>query len=181
MAHAGRYCGVIARLGPQASVIGQTPASVLRQFLSEHDEDSTGSAEIRELVDVTVGRNAAQRSTSVLRSYFKGLVDVVNREGNAVHSDVVRTSWVRLDRFRVDVFEEFQLTLTIRGFEHRNFRVVAIKSDRSIGPLAADRVTADNRKTEICEKSDCCFEVPNCNADVLKFDGHALKLPRPTA
>jgi hypothetical protein len=39
----------------------------------------------------------------------------------------------------------------------------------------ADRVTADDRKTEIREKSDCCFDVANSDTHILKFDGHALK------
>lgn len=116
----------------------------------------------------------------MLRSYLKGFVDVVNRESYAVHADVVRTGGTRLDRFRVDVFEEFQLTLAIRGLENRNFRVVAIKPDGSVGPFAADRVTAEDCQAEVGEKGDGCFDVPNRNTDVLKFDGHALKLPRRT-
>lgn len=58
--------------------------------------------------------------------------------------------------------------------------MVAIKSDGSLGPLAADRVTADDREPEVGEEGDCCFEVANGNTDVLKFDGNALKLPRRT-
>lgn len=92
-----------------------------------------------------------------------------------MHADVVGTSWVRFDRFGVDVFEELKSTMTIWGLEHRDIGVVAIKADGSVGPLAADRVTADDRKTEISEKGDCCFEVANGDTDVLKFDGHALK------
>ncbi|WP_236809494.1 hypothetical protein [Arthrobacter sp. FW305-BF8] len=53
--------------------------------------------------------------------------------------------------------------------------MVSIKSNGSIGPLAADRVPADDGKTEIGEKGDCCFHVANSDTNILKFDGHALK------
>jgi hypothetical protein len=154
--------------------------SVFLQFLGEHHEDSAGASEVREFVDVLIGRHTAQRMASVLRSYLEGLIDVVYREGHAVHADVVRTSRVRLDRFGMDVFEELKSTMTVWGLEHRNFGMVSIKSDGSVGPLPADRVTAHDRKTEIGEKGDCCFEVANGDTYVLKFDGHALKLPSRT-
>jgi hypothetical protein len=89
----------------------------------------------------------------VLCSYLEGLIDVVYREGHAVHANVVGTSRVRLDRFGMDVFEELESTMTIWGLEHRDVGVVSIKSNGSIGPLAADRVTADECKTEIGEKA----------------------------
>jgi hypothetical protein len=55
--------------------------------------------------------------------------------------------------------------------------VVAIKADGSVGPLAADRVTADDRETKVGEKRDRRFEVANGDADVLEFDGHGCMLP----
>jgi hypothetical protein len=111
----------------------------------------------------------------VLCSYLKGLIDVVYRKGHAVHADVVGTRWLRLDRLGVDVFEELKSTMAVGGLEHRDVGVVSVKSDGSIGPLAADGVTADDCKTEIREKSDCCFDVANSDTHILKFDGHALK------
>ncbi|MCY1216686.1 hypothetical protein D9M72_285700 [compost metagenome] len=116
----------------------------------------------------------------MLRSYLKGFVYVVDREGHAVHAYVVGTSWVRLDRFGMDVFEELKVTMTVGGPQHRNLGVVAIQPDGSIGPLAADRVAPDDREPKVGEKGDCCFEVANGDTDVLKFDGHALKLPKRT-
>lgn len=48
-----------AALKPRnTGLIGMTLVSVLLQLLGEHDQDSAGSAEIREFVDVTVGRHA---------------------------------------------------------------------------------------------------------------------------
>jgi len=61
--------------------------------------------------------------------------------------------------------------VTVWRLEHRNVGVVAIKADGSVGPFATDRVTADDRETEVGEKGDRCFEVANGDADVLKFDG----------
>jgi hypothetical protein len=91
-----------------------------------------------------------------------------------VHANLVGTSGFRLDRFGVDVLEELEATVTVWCLEHRNVRVVAIKADGSVGPFATDRVTADERETEVGEKGDGCFEVANGDADVLKFDGHPL-------
>ncbi|MCW2688578.1 MAG: Multi-sensor signal transduction histidine, partial [Mycobacterium sp.] len=55
----------------------------------------------------------------------------------------------------------------------------AIKADGSVGPLTTDRVTADDRESEVGEKGDRRFEVANGDADVLKFDGHALHAIEP--
>jgi hypothetical protein len=79
----------------------------------------------------------------------------------------------------VDVLEELKATVTVWRLEHRNVGVVAIKADGSVGPLTTDRVTADDRETEVCEKRDRCFEVANGDADVLKFDGHELHASEP--
>ena len=80
----------------------------------------------------------------------------------------------------MEVLEELETTVAVRGLQHRDPSVVAVKSDGRVGPLAADRVTADDREPEVGEKGDCCFEVANGDTDVLKFDGHALKLPSRT-
>ena len=58
--------------------------------------------------------------------------------------------------------------MTVWGLEHRDVRVIAVKADGSIGPLATDRVTADDRETEAGEEGDRCFEVANGDADGLK-------------
>ncbi len=110
----------------------------------------------------------------MLRGYLKGLVDVVDGEGDAVHADLVGASGLRLDRRGVDVLEEFEATVAVWRLEHRNVGVIAIKADGSVGPLTTDRVAADDRETEVGEKGDRCFEVANGDPDVLKFDGHAL-------
>src|SRR3954469_19808001 len=96
-----------------------------------------------------------------------------------MHANLVGTSGLRLDRFGVDVLEELKATVTVWRLEHRNVGVIAIKADGSVGPLTTDRVTADDRETEVCEKGDRCFEVANGDADVLKFDGHVLHATEP--
>ena len=97
-----------------------------------------------------------------------------------MHADLVGKGGHRVDRVGVDVLEELEATLAVRCLKHRDVGVVAVEADCGVGPLTADRVTADDRKTEIGEKGDCCFEVANSDTNVLKFDGHALKLPRRT-
>ena len=125
----------------------------LRQVLGEHHEDSAGAAEVCEFVCVVIGHHTSQRMASVPCGYLEGLIDVVNREGHAVHAYVVGPSRVRLDRLGMDVFKELESTTTIWRLEHRDIGMVSIKSHGSIGPLAADRVTADKCQTEIREKA----------------------------
>src|ERR687887_837875 len=96
-----------------------------------------------------------------------------------MHANLVGTSGLRLDRFGVDVLEELKATVTVWRLEHRNVGVIAIKADGGVGPLTTDRVTADDREAEVGEKGDRCFEVANGDADVLKFDGHALHATEP--
>ena len=69
---------------------------------------------------------------------------------------------------------ELEGAVTVRSLQHRDVGVVAVEADGSVGPLAADRVAADDFETEVGEEGDRCFEVANGDADVLKFDGHAL-------
>ena len=116
---------------------------------------------------------------AVPRGDLEGLVDVVDGEGDAVHADLVGTGGLRLDRIGVDVLEELEATLTVGGLEHRDVGVVAVEADGSVGPLATDRVAADDRETEVGEEGDRCLEVANGDADVLKFDGHALHATEP--
>ena len=48
------------------------------------------------------------------------------------------------------------------------------ETDGNVGPLATNRVTAEDGQTEIGEEGDRCFKVADGDADVLEFDGHAL-------
>lgn len=113
------------------------------------------------------------------RGHLQGVVDVVDGEGHAVHADLIRTGGFGLDGFGMDVLEELETTMTVWRLEHRNPCVVAIKADRSVGPFTTDRVTADDRETEVGEEGDRRFEVANGDADVLKSDAHALHATEP--
>src|SRR4051794_31838091 len=82
------------------------PASAVPQLLGKHDDDAAGAAKVREFVDVLVRRHAAQRMAAVSRGDLQCLIDVVDREGDAVHADLVGSSGLGLDRVWVDVFKE---------------------------------------------------------------------------
>src|ERR687893_2205377 len=153
---------------------GFYPRTALLQFLGEHHDDAAGAADIGELVDVPVCRNAAQRVTTVPRGDLEGLVDVVDRESDAVHADLVRQGWLRLDRVGVDVLEELQAAVAVWRLEHGDVGVVAVEADGRVGPLSADRVTAEDGQPEVGEEVDRRVEVADGDADVLEFDGHAL-------
>ena len=66
--------------------------------------------------------------------YLESLVDVVDRERDAVHTNLVGASGFGLDRFRMDVLEELKTTLTVRCLEHGDVGMVAVKTDSRIGP-----------------------------------------------
>ena len=70
-----------------------------------------------------------------------------------MHADVVGAGGVRLDRFRVDVFEELKLAMTVRGLEDGDVGMVSIKPDGGVGPFAADRVTADDGSPRSVKKA----------------------------
>ncbi|GAA4284168.1 hypothetical protein GCM10022261_16990 [Brevibacterium daeguense] len=54
--------------------------------------------------------------------------------------------------------------------------MVAIEADGRVGPLAADRVTTQNRETEIGEEGDRGLQVAHGDSDILKLDSHGLRL-----
>ena len=92
--------------------------SGLCQVLGKHHQDAARTAEVREFVDVSVCRHAAERIAVVPRCYLERRVDVVNGERDAVHTDLVGEGGLRLDRVGVNVLEELELTVTIRGLEN---------------------------------------------------------------
>src|SRR6185437_1974708 len=106
--------------------------------------------------------------------YLEGFIDVVDRERDAMHANFVGRSGLRFNRLRMDVLEELQTTVTVRRLEHRNLGVITVEADSGVGPLAADRVAADDAESEVGEKGDRRFEVENGDPDVLEFDGHWL-------
>lgn len=52
--------------------------------------------------------------------------------------------------------------------------MVVVETDRGIGPLSTDRVTAKDGEPEVGEGGDGRVEVADGDPDVLEFDGHAL-------
>ena len=139
----------------------------------KHDEDAAGAADVGELVHVLIGRHAAQRVAAVPRGDLEGLVDVVDREGHAVHADLVGPGGLRLDRVGMDVLEELEATVAVWRLEHGDVGVVAVEADGGVGPLSTDRVTAEDGEAEVGEEGDRRFEVADGDPDVLEFDGHA--------
>src|SRR6476661_7723771 len=110
----------------------------------------------------------------VPRGDLEGLLDVVDREGHAVHPDLMRPGGLRLDRIGVDVLEELEATVAVRRLEHGDIGVVVVEADGCVGPLSTDRVTAEDGKPEVGEEGDRRFEVADGDPDVFEFDGHAL-------
>ena len=97
-----------------------------------------------------------------------------------MHADLVGQGGLRLDRVRVEVLEELETTVAVRRLEHGDLGVVAVEADGGVGPLAADRVTAEDGQAEVGEEGDRRFEVADGDADVLELDGHALARYRPS-
>ncbi len=112
----------------------------------------------------------------MLRGDRERVIDVVDGEGDAVHPDLIGECWLRLDRVGVDVLEELELAVAVWCLQNGDPGVVAVQADSSVGPLTADRVTADDRQAEVGEEGDRFFDVANGDADVLQLDGHGLML-----
>src|SRR4051794_22137677 len=112
------------------------------------------------------------------RGDLKRLVDVVDREGDTVHADLVRAGGRRLDRLRMDVLEQLQSSVAVWRLEHGDVGVVAVQADGGVGPLPADGVTAKDGQTEVGEERDGLFKIADGDADVLELDGHGSMLAR---
>src|SRR3954454_16638615 len=151
--------------------------SAALHLLGEHHEDATGAADVGELVHVLVRRHAAQWVAAVPRGDLESLVDVVDRESHAVHTDLVRPGGLRLDRVGVDVLEELEATVAVWRLKHRDVGVVAVEADGDVGSLSIDRGTAENGQPEISEGGDRRFEGADGDAHVLEPDGHAMPAP----
>jgi hypothetical protein len=108
---------------------------------------------------------------------LEGLVEVVDREGHAVHADLVRTGGPGLDGVGVDVLEELEATAAVGGLQHGDVGVVAVEADGRVGPLTADRVAAEDGEPEVGEEGDRRLEVADGDPDVLELDGHVRTLP----
>lgn len=93
----------------------------------------------------------SERSVCRAEAGLESLLDAVDREGNPMHSNLVGHRGLRLHRRWVDVLEELETTVPVWRPEHRNVGVIAIKADGSVGPFTTDRVTPDDRETEVGE------------------------------
>jgi hypothetical protein len=70
-----------------------------------------------------------------------------------VHADLVRSGGLRLDRVGVDVLEKLEATAAVWRLEHGDVGVVTVEADGGVGPLAADRVAAEDCQAEIGKKA----------------------------
>ncbi len=130
-----------------------------------------------------VGRHGApHRPPLVLRtrgvaavpgSELEGLVDVVDREGHAVHTDLVGPGGLRPDRVGVGVLGEVESNVAVRRPSHRDVGVVAVQADGSVSSLPTDRRPADDGQPEVRGEADRRFGVPHDDADVTDLDGYA--------
>jgi hypothetical protein len=96
-----------------ASPGGSTRGQLFLQLLGEHDDDAAGAPDIGEPVDVLVGRHAPRRVAAVPRGDLDGQAEVVDREGHAVHADLVGPGGLGLDRVGVEVLEELEATVAV--------------------------------------------------------------------
>jgi hypothetical protein len=62
---------------------------------------------------------------------------------------------------------DLEATVAVARLEHGDVVVVAVEADGCVGPLATDRVTAENGEPEVGEEGDRRFEVTNGDPDVL--------------
>ena len=138
---------------------GPARASALLQLFGEHHQDSAGAAQVGEFVNILVGGHAPKRVIAVFRCDRRCVVDVVDGERDAVHTNLVRKRRLRLDRIRMNVHEEFKAPMAVRRLKNRDLGVVAIEANGSISRLTTDSIAAEDSETEVGEKRDGCFDI----------------------
>jgi hypothetical protein len=77
----------------------------------------------------------------------------------------------------MDVLEDLEPTVAVRCLERGDLGVIAVEADGNVGPLAGDRVTADDAQTEVGEQNERGFDVANGDANVLQLDRQRCTLP----
>lgn len=130
------------------------PESALPEVFCEHHEDAARAAQVRELVEIPVCRDGTQGVAAVPSGGRESRLDVIDRERNAMHPDLVGLRRFGVDCRRVDVFEEFKLSVALGCLQQRDLHMIAIESDRCVRPLPAHLVSTHERQTEICEERD---------------------------
>lgn len=108
------------------------------------------------------------------RGDLKRRLNIVHREGNPVHPNLVRTGGLRLNRVRVDVLEQLEAPRAVGSPKHRDLRMISIEPDGGIGPRSAHSVTPDEREAKIRKEGDGRLDITNGDAHVFQRDIHAL-------
>jgi len=95
-------------------------------------------------------------------------VQIIDLQGDAVHPDLVGEGRPGRDRRGVDVLEQLDASVPVRGAEQRDPGVVAVEPDGCVRPLPADLVGAQEGEAEVGEEGDGGVQVTDGDADVFK-------------
>jgi len=160
------------------TLYGILSGGLLPELLGETDENSFGTPDVAEPVDVFVIDNFIDQRRSELGEPGEGVVDVLNCEHYALVSQRVHGSCavIGLDGGGVEA-RELDAAVAVRGTHHSNLDMLAAHSGDATGPFTIDGHAAFEGKAEFSEKLNCCIDVFHHDADVVHtLDFHDVSL-----
>ena len=146
----------------------------LPQLLGEPDENSFGTPDVAEPVDVFVIDDFIDDRRTELAEPGERVVDVLDGEHDAQVSQRVHWGCAVIGRDSRDVeARELEAAMAVGGAHHGDLDALAAHSGDAAGPFAFDGHSAFEREAELGEERNGGIEVFHHDADVVHtLDGH---------
>jgi hypothetical protein len=150
------------------TIHGVLSGGLLPELLGEPDENSFGTPDVAEPVDVFVIDNFIDQHRTELAEPGECVVDVLNGEHYALVSQRVHRSCavIGLDGGSVEA-REFDAAVAVRGAHHSDLDTLPAHTGDAAGPFSIDRHSAFEGKAEFSEKLNCGIDVLHHNSDVV--------------
>src|SRR5690606_29272186 len=133
---------------------------LLLELLSETDENSFGTSDVTEPIDVFVIDDLVDHRRAALSEPGEGVIEVIDGEHDAQVSQRVHGSCAMVGRNGGGIeARELEATVTVWGAHHGDLDALAAHSGDATGPLAFDGHAAFESKAELGEELDGGIEV----------------------
>src|SRR5918994_1382288 len=147
---------------------GILSGGLLPELLGEPDENSFGTADVAEPVDVFVIDDFIDHRRAELAEPGEGVVDVLDGEHDAQVSQRVHGSCAVIGRDGGGVeARELEAAVAVRGAHHGDLDALAAHSGDAAGPFTFNGHAAFEGKAEFGEELDGGVEVFYDDADVV--------------
>ena len=147
---------------------GILPGGLLPELLGEPYENSFGTPDVAEPVEIVIIDDFIDHHRTELAEPGKGVVDVLDGEHDAQVSQRVHggCAVIGRDGWGVEA-REFEAAMAVGGAHHGDLDALAAHSGDAAGPFAFDRHAAFEGKAEFGEKLNGSIDVLDHNADVV--------------